>query len=123
MRLLFGPQYERTLKEDHETARIECLLDPPPGSPWHVLNASMHDPSLVRSLRAATEAEKQKVEEVREMQALIRGRVGAGKSPSSADMHAILQTFGPNWPAKLPTYTLAANTMDQGVPAGGRRGF
>jgi hypothetical protein len=27
MWLLFGPQYERTLKEDHENARIECLLD------------------------------------------------------------------------------------------------
>ncbi|KAK3378682.1 hypothetical protein B0T24DRAFT_137668 [Lasiosphaeria ovina] len=123
MRLLFGPQYESTLKEDHEKARIGCLLDPPPGSPWHILNASMDDHSFVRSLRPATEAEKQEVEEVREIQALIRLRVGAGKSPSSADMQAILKTFGPNWPAKLQTYTLAANTIDQGVPAGGYRGF
>lgn len=123
MRLLFGPQYESTLKEDHEKVRIECLLDPPPGSPWHVLSASMNDPSLVRSLRPATEAEKRKVEEVREIQALIRQRVGAGKSPSSADMQAILKTFGPNWVAKLSAYTLATNTMDQGVPAGGYRGF
>jgi hypothetical protein len=121
MRLLFGPQYERTIKEDHENARIECLLDPPPGSPCHVMNAYMDDPSLVRSLRPATEAEKRKVEEGREIQALIRQRVGPGKSLSSADMQAIMTTFGPKWPAKLPTYSLAVNTMDQGVPAGGYR--
>ncbi|KAK4198876.1 hypothetical protein QBC40DRAFT_330143 [Triangularia verruculosa] len=110
-----------TLKGQHKEARIEYLLDPPPGSPWRALNAFMNDPSLVRSLRPATKAEKQKVEEVREMQALIRQRVGAGKSPSSADMQAVLKTFGPNWPAMCPIYSLAANTMDQGVPAGGYR--
>ncbi|KAK3309256.1 uncharacterized protein B0T15DRAFT_391441 [Chaetomium strumarium] len=107
MRLLFGPQYESTLKEPYEKFRIGLLLDPPPGSPWHAMDADlgMDDPFLVRSLRPATEAEKQKVEEVREMQALIRQRVDTGKSPSLADMHAIL--------------TMAVNTMDQGVPAGG----
>jgi hypothetical protein len=125
MRLLFGPQYERTLKEHHGKARIECLLDPPPGSPSHVLRASMgmDDPSLVQALRPATEAEKKRVEEVREMQALIRLRVGAGKSPSLTDMQAIIRSFGQDWSEKLPTYDLAVNTMDQGVPAGGYRGF
>ncbi|KAH6845738.1 hypothetical protein B0I37DRAFT_447581 [Chaetomium sp. MPI-CAGE-AT-0009] len=122
MRLLFGPQYEKTLKKDHEEARIECLLDPPPGSPWHVLNY-MNNPSLVRSLRPATEAEKQKVEEVREIQGLVRQKIGAGKSPSTADMQTILMTFGPNWSTKLPIYTLATNTIDQGVPAGGYSNF
>ena len=121
MRLLFGPQYESTLKESHGSARIEHLLDPPPGSPCKVFNAYMDDPSLVRSPRPATEAEKQKVEEFKEIQALIRRRVRAGTSPSSADMQAILMTFGPNWATKLPTYSLATNTMDQGVPAGGNR--
>ncbi|KAK0647174.1 hypothetical protein B0T16DRAFT_329764 [Cercophora newfieldiana] len=119
MRLLFGPQYERTLQDDHETARTEFLLDPPPGSPWHALTASMHDPSLARSLRPATDAEKQKVEEVREMQALIRKRVGPGKSPTSVDMEAIRKEFKSNWSDKLPIYTLAKNTMDQGFPHGG----
>jgi hypothetical protein len=123
MRLLFGPQYENTVKESHEEARLTCLLDPPPGSPSHVLNSTLDDPSLGRSPRPATEAEKQKVQEIREIQALIRQRVGVGKSPSSADMQAILPTFGGNWVEKLPTYTLATNTMDQGVPAGGYRSF
>ncbi|KAK0659434.1 hypothetical protein QBC41DRAFT_287127 [Cercophora samala] len=123
MRLLFGPQYESTLKSDHENTRVECLLDPPPGSPSHVMNSYMNDPSVVRSLRPATEAEQQKVDEVRKIQNLVRQRVGAGKSPSSADMQAILKNFGPKWPAMLPVYTLATNTMDQGVPVGGHRGF
>jgi hypothetical protein len=110
------------MKEDHGKARLECLLDPPPGSPCHVFNAHMYDdPGLVRSLRPATEAEKKEVKEVRELQALIRQRVGAGRSPSSADMQAILMSFGGNWTEKLPLYTLATNTMDQGVPAGGNR--
>ncbi|KAK1828869.1 hypothetical protein QBC39DRAFT_264334 [Podospora conica] len=121
MRLLFGPQYESTLKESYESARLEHLLDPPPGSPSKVLSASMDDPSLVRSLRPATEAEKQKVDEVREIQALVRRRVPAGKSPSSADMQAVLMSLGPNWTSKLQIYTLATNTMDQGVPVGGYR--
>jgi len=123
MQPLFSPQYKSTPKEDHKKARIKYLLNPPPGSPYHVLNATLDDPSLIQSLRPATKAEKQKVEQVREIQALNRLRVGAGKSPSSADMQAILKTFGPNWPTKLPTYTLAANTMNQGVPAGGYHGF
>lgn len=123
MRLLFGPQYESTLKDSHEKARMECLLDPPPGSPSRVMSSTLDDPSLARSPRPATEAEKRKIEEVRELQTLIRQRVGAGKSPSSADMQAILTTSGPNWVEKLPTYTLATNTMDQGVPAGGYRNF
>lgn len=89
------------------------------------MNASMYmdDPSLVRSPRPANEAEKKKVEEVRQMQALVRDRVGVGKSPSTSDMQAILKTFGPNWVSKMSLYTLAINTVDQGVPADGHRGF
>ncbi|KAK3356726.1 hypothetical protein B0T25DRAFT_138465 [Lasiosphaeria hispida] len=122
MQLLYGPQWESSMKKDHEEARIQCLLDPPPGSPSHVLNAWMDDASIVRSLRPATEAEQQRVKEIREMQELIRRRVGAGKSPTSGDMHAILTAAGSDWVSRIPTYTLAANTMDQGVPAGGYGG-
>jgi len=110
------------MKEDHEKVRIECLLNPPPGSPSHVMNSFMDDGFSVRSLRPAREAEKKQVDEVKEMQALIQHRVGVGKSPSSADMQAILKTFGGDWVARISTYTLATNTMDQGVPAGGFRG-
>jgi hypothetical protein len=38
-------------------------------------------------------------------------------------MMAILTNLEPNWRTKLPTYNLAANTMDQGVRAGGHRTF
>ena len=121
MQLLFGPAWETHIKKNHDEARIGCLLDPPPGSPSHVMNAFMDDNSLVRSLRPATEAEQQKVKEVREMQALIRRRIGVGRQPTSGDMQAILTTSGADWAGKLPTYFLAVNTMDQGVPSGGFR--
>jgi hypothetical protein len=122
MKLLFGPQLDSTLTKDHEEARLGVLLDPPPGSPMHVMHSNMDDPSLARSPRPATEAEQKRVQEVREMQAAIRRRVGAGRSPSSGDMRAILVSFGDAWVARLPTYNLAVNTMDQGVPVGGYRG-
>ncbi|KAK4135801.1 hypothetical protein BT67DRAFT_433216 [Trichocladium antarcticum] len=121
MRLLFGPQWEKQMKKDHQETRMECLLDPPPGSPSHVMNAYFDDSPMVRSLRPATKAEEQRVEEVRELQTLIRRRVGAGKSPSGSDMQAILSTFGADWVRRIPAYTMAVNTMDQGVPATGHR--
>ncbi|KAK5685789.1 hypothetical protein LTR17_026933, partial [Elasticomyces elasticus] len=55
------------------------------------------------------------VDEVRQMQELVRARVGAGKSPTRDDTHAIMTSFGAHWAEKLDTYTLALNTMDQGV--------
>ncbi|KAK2014790.1 hypothetical protein LZ32DRAFT_690259 [Colletotrichum eremochloae] len=115
MQRLFGPGSLSTMKELHEKARIEALLDPPRGSPNYVVNASTDDPALARSVRPPTEAEQQKLQEVREMQQRIRQRVGAGKSPTSDDLKSILTSFGPNWVAKSSVYTLAANAMDQGV--------
>ncbi|KAK1595345.1 uncharacterized protein LY79DRAFT_547449 [Colletotrichum navitas] len=112
---LFGPGSLSTMKQDHENARIEALLDPPRGSPSHKVSAVTDDPSLARSVRPPTKAEQQKLQEVREIQQLIRQKVGAGKSPSSGDMMSILTSFGPDWAAKMPLYILAANTMDQGV--------
>ncbi|KAK4214357.1 hypothetical protein QBC37DRAFT_387240 [Rhypophila decipiens] len=112
---------KKTLKQQYEDTCVECLLDPPPGSPSRVLNSSMDDSSIVRSLRPATEPEKERLKEVRDMQALIVQKVGPGKAPSSADRQAILQGLGPMWVTKLQTYTLALNTMDQGVPTGGFR--
>ncbi|GAB1312837.1 hypothetical protein MFIFM68171_03047 [Madurella fahalii] len=119
LRLFFGSK--DAIKADHENARIECLLDPPPGSPSHIIHSHMGDPPLPRNLRQATEAEQQKLDEVRAMQERIRQRVGVGKAPSSQDMQAILKSCGPNWTTMLPIYHLAVNTMDQGVPAGGYR--
>ncbi|KAK2050621.1 hypothetical protein LZ31DRAFT_547905 [Colletotrichum somersetense] len=115
MKLLFGPSSLVNMKEEHENARIEVLLDPPRGSPSYNLSKFMDDPSLTRSVRPPTEAEKQKLQEVREMQQRIRQKVGAGNTPSSGDMKSILSSFGPDWPEKLPLYMSAANTMDQGV--------
>lgn len=85
------------------------------------MNAWMDDGSLIPSPRPATEAEQQRVKKVKEMQALIQQRIGVGKSPSSGDTQAILANFGANWSTELATYTLAVNTMNQGVPSGGYR--
>ncbi|KAK1980131.1 hypothetical protein LZ30DRAFT_595392 [Colletotrichum cereale] len=113
---LFGPSSLSTMmKEDHENARLEVLLDPPRGSPSYNFRALHDDPSLTRSVRPPTEAEQQRLQEVRDMQQRIRDKVGAGKSPSSDDMKSILTTLGPEWPTKLSLYMMAANTMDQGV--------
>ncbi|KAK1992388.1 hypothetical protein LX36DRAFT_588524 [Colletotrichum falcatum] len=112
---LFGPGSLGAMKQEHESARIEVLLDPPRGSPSYNMNAFSDDPSLPRSVRPPTEDEQQKIQEVRDMQERIRREVGAGNSPSTGDMMTILTPFGPDWTAKLPLYTLAANTMDQGV--------
>ncbi|KAK4097072.1 hypothetical protein N658DRAFT_562031 [Parathielavia hyrcaniae] len=116
MQALFGPNFwcEESLKKQHEIVRLEYLLDPPPGSPWHVLHRFVDDPSIVRSPRPATETEQKKVDEAREMQALIRERLGPRIHPTPEDKQAILETFGPDRPAKEAIYALASSTMNQG---------
>ncbi|VBB79594.1 Putative protein of unknown function [Podospora comata] len=96
MRLLFGPNYGTSLEEQHEEVRLQCLLEPPPGSPAHVMitKMNMNDSCLVRALRPATEDEEGMIAEVRGLQALIQGRVG-------------------DWPGILLSYSLAVRTMDQ----------
>ncbi|KAJ0162667.1 hypothetical protein CTA2_4206 [Colletotrichum tanaceti] len=121
IRLLFGPNAPKSMAEDHAEARIEALLDPPPGSPAYVMSAYNNDTDIPRSPRPATEAEHKKLRDIREMQEAIGNKIGAGKSPQRDDMKTILSSFGPNWPTKLPLYTLALNTMDQGVNPEGNR--
>ncbi|KAF6828541.1 hypothetical protein CMUS01_08538 [Colletotrichum musicola] len=94
---------------------MEVLLDPLRGSPSYALNAYHDDGASQRTPRPATEAEREKVAQIRKLQAKIRERVEAGKAPSWNDREAVLLSFGPNWPEHLQTYMLAANTMDQGV--------
>lgn len=111
LRLLFGPRCLRTLNF-HQDYRLTQLLDPPPGSPWHDYENHFRDASLVRSLRPADEAEKQMMGQVREMQAMIRQRFAA-RSPSLADMQAIVKSFGNAWKEGVRVYIMALNTMDQ----------
>lgn len=115
MRLLFGPDYGTILEEQHEEVRLQCLLEPPPGSPAHVMitKMNMNDSCLVRALRPAIEDEEGKIAEVRGLQSLIQGRVGVGNRPSGADMQAILKIYGEDWPGMLLSYSLAVRTMDQ----------
>ena len=76
----------------------------------------------VRSPRPASKEEQEIVDEVRDLQDLLRYRVGAGNEPSTDDMRHILVTrFGSKWSKKLQTYMLALNTFDQGVPEDGYR--
>ncbi|GKT46271.1 uncharacterized protein ColSpa_06452 [Colletotrichum spaethianum] len=115
MKRLFGPNALDIMKEDHESARLEVFLDPPRGSPSYKMSSYDDCSALHRSMRPPTEVEQQKLQELRDMQQLIRQKVGVGKSPSKGDMQSILTSFGPNWPTKLQLYMLAVNTMDQGV--------
>lgn len=115
MQLIFGPNWRSSLG-NYDEARIEILLDPPRGSPSYALNKQqgLFD-RLERSPRPATESEKQVITQVKEMQDVVRRKIGAGKSPSSSDMQVILSSYGPTWTSHLQTYMLAINTMDQGV--------
>lgn len=67
------------------------------------------------SPRPASVEEMARIRTVREVQRAIRTRLGARREPTTQDMTAILTTFGENWPAMVPDYQLAVNTMDQGV--------
>lgn len=116
MQTLFGPDWHSSIGKDHDEARLDVLLDPPRGSPSYSMHQWLNpDNRLERSPRPATDAEQQMIGKVREMQDAVRRRIGAGKSPSSADMQAILSSYGPDWTSHIQTYTLAVNTMDQGV--------
>ncbi|KAL5401530.1 hypothetical protein PMIN06_012317 [Paraphaeosphaeria minitans] len=104
MQLLFGAEWRETMLEPYDKVRAEVLLNPPRGSPAYAAVAEPDDGAPAWSPRPPSESEQRKVYEVREMQSVIRERVGAGKSPSSADRQAILMSFGPNFmhSASLP---------------------
>ncbi|KAF6807017.1 hypothetical protein CSOJ01_08440 [Colletotrichum sojae] len=114
LKLLFGPNWSSQAKE-YEDARMEVPIDPPRGSPSYAMNAYHDNGAPPSTPRPASDAEREKVAQIRGLQAKIRERVGAGKAPSWDDREAILLSFGPNWPEHLQTYMLATNTMDQGV--------
>ncbi|KAK4889814.1 hypothetical protein LTR27_011432 [Elasticomyces elasticus] len=115
MELLFGPGWQQDVQGCHDECRMEVLLNPPHGSPSYAMSASLDNGGPGWSPRPAAQAEQRRVDEVRQMQELVRARVGAGKSPTRDDTHAIMTSFGAHWAEKLDTYTLALNTMDQGV--------
>lgn len=121
MRLLFGPEWEDNIGEEHREARFQWLLDPPRGSAsYNSLTRNMGSaPSLVRSLRPATKREKKDMEQVREIQALIRQRVGtrANRFVNQADIKAILQSFGAGGEAKYSHLMLAVGTTDVVIPS------
>lgn len=116
MNILFGPNWRDGQATELERTRLEMLLNPPPGSPSYAESLCLDDNTLIHNPRPATDEEREKIAEVREMQAKIRERVGAGKVPSEDDMCAVLTSMGTNWgPDHMKIYMLAANTMDQGV--------
>ncbi|KAK4501902.1 hypothetical protein PRZ48_007711 [Zasmidium cellare] len=115
MELLFGPSWSNHLKTQLDEARFNVLLNPPRGSPSYAMNSRLDNGAPSWSPRPAGDDEKQKIVEVREMQSKIRERVGNGRSPSRDDMREILMSFGAAWDQKAEVYTLALNTMDQGV--------
>jgi hypothetical protein len=92
-----------------------ALLSPPRGSPAYAMSSPMDEGAPTWALRPATPAEQTEIDEARRLQTQIRQRLGGRQSPSNNDMQAVLSQYGANWPMMLPKYTLAINTMDQGV--------
>lgn len=116
MQALFGPDWRSSIGKAHDETRLDVLIDPPRGSPSYAKYQSLYpDDRLERSPRPATNVEKQVIGKAREMQDVVRRRIGAGNSPSTADMQAVLSSYGPDWDSDLQTYFLAINAMDQGV--------
>jgi len=115
MQLLFGPQWRDSLLKTYDEVRAQVLMNPPPGSPAYLIAADMDKGAPGWSPRPPSENEQQRIDEVRRMQSAVRERVGNGKSPTNADMQAILMSFGADWMQYLPLYQFAVNTMDQGV--------
>ncbi|POS70218.1 hypothetical protein DHEL01_v211386 [Diaporthe helianthi] len=119
MQLVFGPDWRECLGKLYDETRIDVLLDPPRGSPSFAITKYLNtDNWLKRSPRPGIESEKELINQVtlgRKMQDAVRRRIGAGKSPSTHDMKAVLSSYGPDWTSHLQTYMLAINTMDQGV--------
>lgn len=114
MELFFGPNW-KSVEQHQDDARMQVLLNPPRGSPSYAVNSPLDSGAPSWSPRPASDGEQRMVVEVRVMQNKIHSRVGSGRSPSNADMREILVSFGAAWPGKVPIYTLALNTMDQGV--------
>lgn len=117
MELFYGPHWRAGMGKEHQESRMEILLNPPRGSPSYAMNKWLDEGAPARSPRPATEDEKTKIQKIKEIQEKVRQRVGAGKQPSGSDMQAILKSFGAEWGTMMPLYTLAVNTMDQGVQA------
>lgn len=103
---------------------MEILLNPPPGSPMYTMSAMLNskEPPLASTPRAASPEELAELQQIRDMQDLIRRHMGSRdmSTISSQDMGDILtENFAADWSEKLLIYQIAANAMDQGVPIGG----
>ncbi|KAK1658787.1 hypothetical protein BDP55DRAFT_637592 [Colletotrichum godetiae] len=116
MQVLLGPTLVSN-KNELERTQLEILLDTPGGFPMHE-EAKFDDAGvdhLTRAVRPPSQTEQETMKEVREIQRKSEQKIGVGCSPDSGVMREILMTMGPNWPEKMHLYTLAINTMDQGV--------
>jgi hypothetical protein len=112
--LLFGPAWKKEIEKIHHEARMEALLEPPPGSPCYVMQASLDGGfNAPRSVRPASEDENQTLREVRDLQARIGARFPPGTEIT--DHQSLYGMLGPNWAEKLDVFQLALNTTDQGV--------
>lgn len=113
--ILFGPRWKKTQGKTYEEVRLCTLINPPPGSPSYVLHAEYDQGSPAFSPRPPNDAEKAKLQKVRDMQAAIGRQLGSRKEPTVRDMQAVLAGMGQEWTESLPIYEFAINTIDQGV--------
>ena len=113
MALFFGSTKEIAA---YNSVRKEVLLRSPRGSPSFTMNKALDEGAPAEwTPRPADEKEEAEVQEIREMQELVRRHLGERKEININDMSAILGGFGNRWADKLQVYQDAINTMDQGV--------
>jgi len=118
IQLLLGPQWVQN-SSFWEDARIDIFLNPPRGSPSFAVHHTERatETGITFAPRPASAEETAKIRSVREMQHKIRAHLGSRKEPTTQDMQTVLNSYGADWSALLQIYTLAVNTMDQGVEA------
>ena len=69
----------------------------------------------LRAPRPAIPGEEEIIKQVREIQKVLRQRMGTRKQLDNGDMMFMIGRFGDRWNQMMPVYTLAINSMDQGV--------
>lgn len=94
LRLLFGPSWQPDRHYIEE--RLLALIRPPRGSPSYAQSSLLDDSSLPWSPRPANETKTKRLQEVRDMQDLVRGYLGCRREPTLEDMTCILQEYGAN---------------------------
>lgn len=118
-RKLLGWNGKDEIKATHQRVRREVLLRPPRGSPsWKLAQGLQLDENCPEwTPRPASAAEEKEIQEIRDMQELIKRHMGS-RSISTIDVkdmqEVLVKNFASELSVKMQTYHEAVNAMDQG---------